>query len=188
MKKLYLLVLLIVTFISCDGRYKAKRNHIDALKEAKLFESFSEELKFFPKEYTEIKTDTLLSNGFEIKIDYHSLENDFVIKTSKKSKDTSIRKHFKNFEANLYVLKSNIPIANNTINKSLFYNDTNKAFLDNAIMQYAWIDYNSVTKNSVQLNTSFILPETEKFKDFVITVYDDGKKIAEEINLIENAL
>lgn len=188
MKKLCLLFLILVAFISCDGRHKGNRSHIDALKEANLFESFSEELKFIPKEYTEIKTDTLLSNGFEIKIDYHSLENDFVIKTSKKSKDTSIRKHFKNFEANLYVLKSNIPIAKNTINKNLFYNDTNKAFLDNAIMQYVWIDFSSVTENSIQLNTSFRIPETEKFKDFVITVYGDGKIIAEEINLNKNAL
>ncbi|MBU3823093.1 hypothetical protein KO566_13600 [Flavobacteriaceae bacterium XHP0103] len=188
MKKLCFLILLLIAFVSCDGKYKAKRSHIEALKENNLYESFSEELKFIPKQYLQIKTDTILDNGINIKIDYHSIENSFIIKATEKDKDTVVQIHYKNFEALIQLSVNGQEISKRLIDKAFFYTDANKSFLDNAIMQYVWIDYNSVTKNSVQLNTTFILPETEKFKDFVITVYDDGSMSLKEINLDKNAV
>jgi hypothetical protein len=88
MNKLCLLILITIASISCDGRHRAYMKNEAILREANLFESFSEEFKYIPERPTEIVTDTLLSNGFHIKTIYHSLDNSFV---SKKVKTKTVR-------------------------------------------------------------------------------------------------
>ena len=188
MNKLVILILLSIAFSSCDGRHRAYRSNEEVLKEANLFRSFSEVIKFIPQRNTKIITDTLLNNGFKVKLNYHSIESDFVIMTSKKGNDSIIKKHFKNFEAQFSTSFNNTIIANGIINKELFYNYTNRSFLDHAIMQYVWIDYLASTQSSIQLNTSFKIPETDKFKDFTLTIFNDGNIKIKEVKTKFNTI
>jgi hypothetical protein len=55
-------------------------------------------------------------------------------------------------------------------------------------MQFIWVDYNASTKTSVNINTSFCLPETETCKDYAITINKFGTIQIKEINLILNTI
>ena len=174
MKKLLILFSLILAFISCDGREKAYRKNQTVLKEANLLDSFTEQIKFFPETYTEIVTDTILSGGLQIKINYHSLENDFVLKITKTKEDTVVKEHFKNFEAQINFFKNNRLIIKNVINKDMFSEFENSDFWKDAIMQHVWVDYLTSNDKQICLNTTFNIPNTTIYKDYIILLNEDG--------------
>lgn len=185
MKKLVFLILLfIITLISCDGRDRKYKTNAEVLQESNLLKSFSEEINFIPFEPVEIITDTIMSNGFQIKLKYNSLENSFITKLSKSETEEVINTNYKNFEASIFVLKDEKIIFNETINKELFYEFETPTFWSSAIMQFVWIDYETSTKNSINLNTSFCIPETDVCKDFAINIDTYGNIKIEETNLI----
>lgn len=189
MKKLLFLILISsIVFISCDGRDRTYKTNVEVLKESNLFDSFSTQTKYIPNNHIEIYTDTILNTGFQVKLKYSSLENNYVSKTIKSKKDTLININYKNFEAEFQVIKNNILITEKIINKALFSNFEDQEFWNKAIMQYVWLDHNTSTKNHINLNTSFCVPETEICKDFTITINEDGYIKIKEINLIANTL
>lgn len=187
-KLLFFILILAMTLASCDGSHRKYKTNAEVLKENKLLESFTEEIKFVPEAYTEIKTDTILSSGFEVKITYHSLENDFVLETIKSKNDSITRMHHKNFEAQLLVLKNNTLINKSLISKKLFYEFESATFLANAIMQFLWIDYAASNENRIYLNTSFCIPNTDECKDFTLKINEQGIIQIEEINIFPNTI
>lgn len=121
MNKLCLLILITIALISCDGRHRAYMKNEAVLREANLFESFSEEFKYIPERPTEIVTDTLFSNGFNIKTIYHSLDNSFVSKKVKNKNGKATNTYHHNFEVQFQIHKSGMLIKDGIINKELFY-------------------------------------------------------------------
>ncbi|MFI1744084.1 hypothetical protein [Thalassobellus sediminis] len=189
MKKLLLSVLLLsIVFISCDGRDRRYKSNAEVLQESNLLKSFSNQTKFFPNESVEIITDTIFNNGFQVKLKYNALENDFISKTTKSDNDALVHKNYKNFEANILVLKDEKVISNGIINKTLFQNYETPSFWKNAIMQYVWINYETSTDTYINLNTSFHIPETDIFKDFAISIDTFGGIKIMEINLTESTI
>ncbi|WP_100615716.1 DUF4738 domain-containing protein [Confluentibacter citreus] len=183
MNKLCVLIILVISLIGCDGKYRSHRSNEDVLREANLLESFSEQLKYIPEQPTEIVTDTILSNGFNIKINYYSNENSHVPKTKKSKNGTVTKTYHKNFEAQFQVQKNNRLILDGIVNKELFHENTDNTFWQNAIMQYVWVDYSAMTEHSIQLHTSFNIPDTQIYKDFTLTIFDDGNIEIKEISL-----
>ena len=189
MNKLFFLISLpTIAFLSCDGRDRAYKTNAEVLKASHLFDDFSKQIKFVPKANVEIYTDTILSSGFQVKLKYNSLENDYVSKTMKSKNDTLIDVNYKNFEAQFLVIKDQKLVTEKIINKTLFSKFENQEFWKSAIMQFVWIDYESSTENHVLLNTSFCIPETEVCKDFTIIIDNKGSIHTKEINLIANTL
>ncbi|WOD43065.1 hypothetical protein [Hwangdonia lutea] len=179
---------LIFTLLSCDGRDRIYKTNAEVLKENKLFDSFSEAIKYIPEQRTEILTDTILSTGFQVKIQYYALDKAYSSKTIKASNETNTTLHFKNFEAQFQVLKNNKLIAQNIINKEVFKKHEASTFWNQAIMQYVWIDYENSTAEFITINTSFNIPKTDIFKDFSIIIDTFGAVKIKEINLLENVL
>lgn len=185
---LFFILIFAITLASCDGRNRKYKTNAQVLKENKLLESFTQEVKFVPETYTEIKTDTILSSGFEVKISYHSLESSFVLETRKSKNDAITRTHHKNFEAQLLVLKNSTIINKSLISKKLFYEFESTTFWANAIMQFLWIDYAASNKNMLYLNTSFCIPNTDECKGFTLKINDQGVIQIEEINISPNTI
>lgn len=181
--------LLILTVLSsCDGRERAYKSNTEVLRATGLLESFSKETYLIPKVPFEIYTDTILSNGFQVKISYNSIEDDFVSKKTKSKIDSIINTNYKNFEAKLIVYKKEKIITEKTFNKCSFSKMGNKAFFQNAVMQFVWIDYEASNDHHITLNTSFCIPETESCKDFSIKVDSFGIVEIKEVSLISQIL
>ncbi|MFV0541117.1 MAG: DUF4738 domain-containing protein [Aestuariibaculum sp.] len=183
MYKFIFLLCISISFISCDGRARKYKDNREILKGNNLLRSFSEEITFTPKSYTEINTDTILSSGFRVKIKYYSLEHDYIVK-SVKLKTNSITKHYyKNFEAKLDILKDNTLVVSQNITKHHFLQFVPKNFRDKAIMQSLWINEENTTPNSIYLNTCLLVPETGVFKDFSIIIHHNGQIEIKEKNI-----
>lgn len=189
MRNLYILFFgLIITLISCDGRDRKYKTNAEVLKENKLFDSFSEEIKYFPEQRTEVFTDTILSTGFQVKIQYYSLDKSYSSETVKPSSEINKTLHFKNFEAQFQISKNNKLVTQNIINKKLFNKFESPTFWKQAIMQFVWVDYENSNENVIVLNTSFNIPKTEIYKDFSISINAFGNIKIREINLVENVI
>jgi len=189
MKNLLILLLMsCATFVSCDGRFRKHESNRDVLQRANLYQSFSKKVHFTPEAPVEIVTDTILSTGFEIKLKYNSIEDNFISRTEKKEQDISEEIYHKNFEAELIVLKHGKLITEGLINKALFKNLQTTEFLGNAVMQHVWVDYSHSNENQIQLNTSLRLIDTDIFKDFSILINSLGAIEIKEINLQSNTI
>jgi hypothetical protein len=171
MNKLFVLFLLSIAIISCDGRDRRHKSNAEVLHENKLLNSFSEKVEFVPKEHVQIITDTILSNGFQVKLNYNSIDYNAIIKAKKNTKSKT---HYKNFQASIQVLKNGKLINEGLINKQLFQEFGTLSFWDDAIMQFIWIDYDASTENELCLNTSFNIPDTETYKDFILKIDKNG--------------
>jgi len=55
-------------------------------------------------------------------------------------------------------------------------------------MQYVWIDYEASTSNTVYLNTTFRIPATETYRDFIIRIDDQGIIEIKEKNILAKTL
>ncbi|MCB4797812.1 hypothetical protein [Neotamlana laminarinivorans] len=183
-----LLILLSIILFNCDGRERAYKTNADILKENKLFKSFSETINYIPKQPVIIITDTILNNGFNIKINYHSIEDAPLIIDKLSKNDTLQKTVYKNFEAQITVSKINSLPHQFLVNKSSFSNFENNDFFNKAIMQYVWIDFEASTKNTICLNTAFHIPETENYRDFVISINKFGIIQIKEKQLTQNII
>ncbi len=173
-KLLVLIFVSTVSLISCDGRDRKYKTNAEVLQENNLLNKFSKQIKFTPNNPVTIDTDTILSNGFNVKINYRSIENNAFYEVSKKEKDSIIKMNYKNFEADIIVFKDDTPINQTTINKLLFAEFESVSFWNRAIMQYVWVDQNKSNDDVLYLNTSFNIPETETYKDFIVTIDKNG--------------
>lgn len=189
MKKLMFLIFLpVVVLLSCDGRDRAYKSNAEILSDSNLLESFSKQIKNIPNESVEIYIDTILSNGFQVKLKYNSIEGDFISVVKETKHDSVIYTNHKNFEAKFQVLKQGEIISEYLLNKHIFSKFDKSTFLKNAVMQFVWIDYDSSTKDYINLNTSFRIPETESYKDFSIKIDSFGNMEIKEINLVSQVL
>lgn len=175
MKQFIILLLAFIALVSCDGRDRKYKSNQEVLKEHKLLDSFSTKTTYFPAEYTEKVTDTILSNKLRVKMKYYSLENDAILNEFKV--DTITHKHYhRRFAANIEVF-NNLSIFKKTITKAtiLDIDKTNEAFLNTAIMRLVWIDdLKSLENNKAIINILFCKPETDDCLMYKLTVNTDG--------------
>jgi hypothetical protein len=164
----------IISLISCDGRERRYKTNAEVLQENDLLSKFSKQVKFVPNTPVAINTDTILNNGFNVKINYYSIENNAFYEVSKKEKDSIIKMNYKNFEADIEVFKNDTQIKHTTISKLLFTEFEDTTFWNRAIMQYVWVDHNKSNDDILYLNTSFNIPETETYKDFIVAIDKSG--------------
>ena len=51
------------------------------------------------------------------------------------------------------------------------------------LISYIWIVYEASTKNTLYLNTSFHIPNTESYKDFILKIDEYGSILIKKKNL-----
>ncbi|MDN3667473.1 hypothetical protein ACFFU1_05965 [Algibacter miyuki] len=189
MKKIFFFACTIsLVFMSCDGRNRMHQSNREVLESANLLESFSTRVYFVPQEEVKIHTDTIMSSGFHVKLNYNSIEGQFVSKTEVTKGKTQTKIHFKNFEAQLSVLKQGQLLTHSLINKSLFKEYATPDFWEQAIMQHVWLNHEQSTAEMVCLNTSFRILNTNTFKDFSILIDTFGNLKIKEVNLLPNTI
>ena len=105
-KLLILISSLSIALLSCDGRDRTYKSNVEILKSNNLFESFSKQVNFIPNLPVEIFTDTILSNGFQVKINYYSVENSFISKHYNRITFASSREEALNFNADAIIINA----------------------------------------------------------------------------------
>ena len=176
-KLLVFISAILLAFISCDGRHRAYQSNQDILKEHKLYKSFSENVKYLPETYSEIITDTILSNGFNVKIKtYTDMEHSYL---SEFTKDTiQYKNYYRDIKTSVNISKGNQVITSKLITKDLFidYDNSYSKSLKNEIIQEVWLNqYASIKNNSVILNVLFHKPNSKDYIYYTLTFMDNGE-------------
>ncbi|MBP0902308.1 hypothetical protein ACFSKN_01660 [Mariniflexile gromovii] len=184
MNKLIYMLLIVLAFISCNGG-KTKK---DTLKES--VEKFKDTLgtleieEYIPKEYTEVKTDTLLSNGFSISIKTYTDMNRSVKFKYKVDATLTHIDHFRDWISEVKIKKNDVLIFNKKLDANFFLEQdkTLKDSLNKAINNKVWINEDfPLEKNHVYLLGGFIFPKAEKVLYYDIKIDSKGNYSIKEI-------
>ena len=181
MRKLFTLITLtIITFSSCDGRDRKHKTNKEILIENKLLDSFSERVQYIPETYSEVETDTILNNGFRVKIKtftemQDNVFNEFVIDSIK------YKIYYRNYTGQLDVFYNNTSVLKETINKSYLKKNNEEAFWDDAIMAGLSLDEHNSAKKEVSITVLYCIPESEICKEFKIVVDQNGSTTLKEL-------
>ncbi|WP_397362625.1 hypothetical protein [Olleya sp. R77988] len=140
---------ILIAFLSCDGRDRVNKTPKEILVENKLLDSFSENIKYFPEKYTETTTDTILSNGFRVKIRYFSHMKEYV--TESYTKDSiNYKKHYYDFVSRITVYKDDKEVYKKDLYKRSL-EEHSKEFAESVqklIMNPPYIDEENSLKNN----------------------------------------
>ncbi|MFT5215608.1 MAG: hypothetical protein ACI83H_000724 [Glaciecola sp.] len=182
MKLLFsLLLVFILIFAGCDGKDRSRYTHQEKLKKSKLSGSFFEQVQYLPQDFTEVVTDTILSNGYHIKLKVYSDMNTSVLKEFKKDTIT-YKRYFRAFKGEVIITLNNEEIINKTLEKIQFSNNTDADFWKDAVLGNISLNYERSTDDEIFLNAFYRIPETNHYKDFNIVIASNGKIRIEELS------
>lgn len=143
MKQLYLSLfsLIILGFISCDGRDRLDKTPQEVLQENQLLDSFSEkEIRFIPEAYAEKTTDTIFDNGYVVRVKMYSDMNNYITVDFEDRVDK-----YRDFNLDIEIIRDNETILSLTINKEheIVYESLNRLNLDEYYLRDFWIAKNN---------------------------------------------
>ncbi len=157
-----LLISIVTSFYSCDGRYRALKNPTETLTENHLKASFSKKETFYPQEYTEAVTDTILNNGYRVNIKAFTQMDNTVVLTENTGQISHID-HFRNIVSDIRVYNDKQQIFASTIDKLFLKAHTDKLQIDLKSYILKGIEVNqlkSLEKNKVVIDIWYAQPKT----------------------------
>ncbi|AUC81619.1 hypothetical protein [Lacinutrix sp. Bg11-31] len=173
---LFILTIVSILFLGCDGKDRVYKSNTDVLKEHKLLDSFSEDIKYFPEKYNEFKIDTILSNGFTVKIkSYTDMESSYL---NEFKADNITHKHFYRDSKATIVVTNNGIVFDKLIDKKTFseFDNTFSELLKDTNMNGVWInEEKSLLNSNITINVNFCKPETDQCEFFNLIIEKDGK-------------
>lgn len=177
-------IILIVGFTSCEGRKTKNQALAEDIEEFKKTVTVQVDV-YKPENYLERQVDTILSNGFRVKIKTYTDMDNSVLFT--KIKDTiNYQTYYRNFKFDILVEKDKKVIYNKSFNKQ----QANKVFKFNdnlakgshlynfnklAILNAIQIDDDPSYTNMVNIDVIYAIPETDKVSYHKILINDKGK-------------
>ena len=180
---LLLLAILSVSFISCDGRKSKRESLKQSIAEYNKRQSAIEIATYYPKEYTEVVTDTLISNHLKIHIKNYSVEDQSILISSTEKGNLKNSNFHRVFESEVTVVSSTKVIFYTHISAKEFEPHSSDVFWNDATLQHVWVNQELSSKKYVLLNISFINPKDNSYKWYQMSIDMDGNK---ELKLIED--
>lgn len=169
-------IVFITTLIGCDGKERARLSLNQKVEKSDLSKSYFENVKYIPESYAETVTDTILNNGFKIKIK-HFVDLNNHIEVIKKTDSLTTKYKYREQLANVTVTKNNQVIFDNLITKDFFRNfsigyDRNELLKDKVLQSVSYEPFTH--KNYVLIYFDYILPmQKERNYRFILKIKDD---------------
>ncbi|WP_417882605.1 hypothetical protein [Xanthomarina gelatinilytica] len=182
--KQFIFLLVIATIgivsISCDGRDRVFKTNTEVLIENKLLDSFSENITFVPETYTEVATDTILYNGFHVKLKTYTIMDKHIVNEFKQD-SIVYKKYYREFVTDVIVTKNDKEIFNERIDKEFIHKHNNNLQLNKAIINVMVNQVSSVKNHGLVLSAMIkdIQNETIKFCDILID--SEGNLVLKEV-------
>jgi len=174
-----LLVVIVMSFtiLSCDGIDKRYKSNREILQEQNLLESFSKSITYIPEAYIKTSKDTILSNGYRVKIEsYTDMKNSY-LKTSVKNNIQHIH-YYRQIKSIIKISKQNKDILTMPVTKDnlIAKNWSLSKTLENKIIKGIWLDeYNSNMQNKVVIDILFYEPETKNTAHCSLSFDEEGQ-------------
>ncbi len=182
MKYLIVICLLIgACCVSCDGRISKSESLKASIERFNNQQSNTTTITYYPKEYTEIRTDTLLSNGTKISIKNYSLAADSIFISEDQSSIPKKIKRHRVFASDVLIST----ISNKQFSFQLSAEDfkfkNSEDFWNAATLQHVWVNQELSNSADVILELSFINPKDNSFKMYHLSINSSGHQTAELI-------
>lgn len=177
-----LLIVVILGFTSCEGRKTQSQALAEDIEEFKKNVSIEIDV-YKPESYIEREVDSLLNNGYRVKIKtYTDMENSILFT---KIKDTiNYQTYYRNFKFDILVEKDGKTIFNKNFNKDkiktiLKYDPSSdikmKDFDELAILKSVELNDDFPYSESIKIEIMYAIPETNKQSLHVLSIDDKGQ-------------
>ncbi len=172
------LILVCVAFMSCDGRKSKSVSLKESIEEFKQKQLLIETINYYPKEYTEIVTDTILSDKVKIHIKNYSLSNDGIPMLANAKDGTTKEKQHRVFMSEIIIstASSSKEIFSTKISAEQFKSLYSDVFWNNATLQHVWVNQGLSTLGDIKLDMSFINPKDNSYKLYRMSIDGTGKQ------------
>lgn len=184
MKQLILFLFIIgIGFSSCEGRKTQNQALSESIEEFKKTVNFETNI-YIPETYIEQEVDTIMSNGFRVKIKtYSDLSN--AVRFSKIKDTINYQTHYRNFKFDISVSKGDKEIYNQSFDKQ----KVNKVFNYSANLVSGSDLYNFNTlavlnsinvnddpsyTNMVLIDIRYVIPESDKYATHRLFIDNKG--------------
>lgn len=179
-----LILILIIGFTSCDGRKTKNQALLESIEEFKKSASLEVNV-YVPETYLEREVDTLLSNGYRVKIRTYSDMSNSVLFT--KIKDTiNYQTNYRNFKFDIRIEKEGKLIYNESfdkkkVNTALNYkaNFNSESDLYNfdklAVLKSIQVNDDPSYVNMVLIDIMYVIPEVDRVASHTLFIDEKGK-------------
>ena len=179
-----LLIIIILGFTSCEDRKTQSQALSESIQEFKKKVNFETNV-YIPETYLEQEIDTLMSNGFRVKIKtYSDMSN--AVRFSKIKDTINYQTHYRNFKFNISVTKDSKLIYNESFDKQKVNKDFNYDsnliagsdlynFDTLAVLKSIQVNDDPTYTNMVLINIMHAIPESDKYAWHTLFINENGK-------------
>lgn len=185
MKQLILILLIIgIGFFSCEDRKTQNQALSESIEEFKKTVNFETNV-YIPETYIEQEVDTIMSNGFRVKVKtYSDLSN--AVRFSKIKDTINYQTHYRNFKFDISIYKNDKEIYNESfdkqkINKAFNY-DANLVsgsdlynFNTLAVLKSINVNDDPSYTNVVLIDIMYAIPESNRYATHRLFIDNKGK-------------
>ncbi|MGJ8593621.1 MAG: hypothetical protein ACSHXF_13805 [Aquaticitalea sp.] len=175
---LLVLFLACVGFVSCDGRKSRSESLKASVAEFNEKQSEIPEVNYYPNEYTEVVTDTIISNGINVHIKNYSLLDKSILMSATENG----QKEHRVFESEVVISTATKEILNTRISVEMFKSESSDSFWNSATLQHVWVNQELSSSMDVKLDMTFINPTNDTYKLYRLSIDDNGQQ---QMELIE---
>lgn len=181
-KSILLIVFITIVFYSCNNKESARENLQNSISEFSEKQTNLEVTSYYPESYTEIKTDSIISNTFKVSIkNYSRIDSKIVMSTKKTEKKTTLNYH-RVFESEIHISSASKTIFNTTMRAVDFKNNSQSDFWNHATLEHVWVNQENSNSNELNLNISIINTNSKAYKLYELVINTEGQQ---ELYLIE---
>lgn len=185
MKHLFLLLLLSsIVLASCEGKKTQSQALLESIEDFKKTVNLETNV-YIPETYIEHEVDTIMSNGYHVKIKtYSDMSN--AVRFSKIKDTINYQTHYRNFKFDISVTKDNKEIYNESfdkqkVNKALHYSSDLLPGSDLynfdklAILKAINVNDDPSYINMVLIDIMYAIPESERLASHRLFINNKGK-------------
>ncbi|MFK7782794.1 hypothetical protein [Psychroserpens sp.] len=181
-EQILIIVLIAIAFYNCDRRGSARENLQNSISEFNKKQTSLDIVTYYPEAYTEVKTDTIISNTFKVSIKNYAKMDSQILVSSEKSQTKTILNYHRVFESEIQIAVASKNIFKTTINAKDFKDTSQSNFWDDATLEHVWVNQETSNANEINLGISIINPKNSSHKLYELVVDAKGKQ---ELHLIE---
>jgi len=181
-KSIFLILLIAIAFFSCDRRGSAREQLQHSISEFNKKHTNLEVVMYYPETYTEVQTDSIISNTFKVSIKNYAKMDSQILMSSETEGNKSKIKYHRVFESEINIALASKSILKTKINAEDFKDASHPEFWNNATLEHVWVNQEMSSTEEVNLGISFMNPKSKAYKLYELVVTTEGKQ---HLNLIE---
>ncbi|RIA09600.1 uncharacterized protein DUF4738 [Flavobacteriaceae bacterium MAR_2010_72] len=173
---IFIIILLILVFSSCDGRISKHESLKASVEKFKDSTGVIEIINYFPSDYSEQVTDTLLHNGNRVRIKAYTDMNHNVLNEFK-DQSTLTKHYYRNYLAEILISKEGNTVFNKTMDKTVFieHDPSLESYLKASTLHGVWLNQSkSINNGTFVIDFLFCKPETDTCFYFEMNIDEYG--------------